>query len=267
MARNVQQLISERKVCVVVPTYNNGRTVVGVLRRIAAITSHIVVVVDGCTDDTREQIARWLAEGVVTGDTFNMVDYAENRGKGHALLMGFKYAIQKGYEYALTIDSDGQHYPEDIPLFIDAMEQHPDALIVGSRNLAEHNMPGGNTFANRFSNFWFAIQTGVRLPDTQTGYRLYPLRHLSGVHLITSRYEAELELLVFAAWAGVELVPVSVRVYYPPPGERVSHFRPFADFGRISLLNMLFCLIAVFYGWPTALWRKLGGKQVKKLKL
>ena len=118
-------------------------------------------------------------------------------------------------------------------------------------------MPGGNTMANRLSNFWFAAQTGIRLPDTQTGFRLYPLRRLSGVHLITARYEAELELLVFAAWAGVELLSVPVRVYYPPQGERVTHFRPFADFMRITLLNTAFWLVALFYGWPKALLRKL----------
>jgi len=254
---DVRQIINRRKVCVVVPTYNNGATVVDVLRRIAAVTPHIVVVIDGATDDTRRRIARWQEEEPIPATTFHLVDYPDNHGKGYALLMGFKCAILKGYEYALTIDSDGQHFPEDIPLFINALEQHPEALIVGARNLRERNMPGGSTFANRFSNFWFAVQTGVRLPDTQTGYRLYPLRRLSGVHLVTSRYEAELELLVFAAWAGVELLPVPVRVYYPPRNQRVSHFRPFADFARISLLNTLFCLVAIFYGWPTALYRKL----------
>lgn len=248
---DVRQIMNERKVCVVVPTYNNGSTIVDVLRRVAALTEHIVVVVDGCTDNTREQLQQ-LADC-----RLQVVDCEENRGKGYALLMGFKHAINRGYEYAITIDSDGQHFPEDIPQFIEAMVEHPEAMIVGARNLQQENMPGGNTFANRFSNFWFAVQTGLRLPDTQTGYRLYPLSRLSGVHLITARYEAELELLVFAAWAGVELVSVPVRVYYPPQGERVTHFRPLADFGRISLLNVAFCIVAVFYGWPRALWRKL----------
>lgn len=243
--------MNDRKVCVVIPTYNNAGTIVDVVRRVAAVTEHIVVVIDGCTDDTRERLA------ALTDVSLQTVDYAENRGKGHALLMGFKHAINRGYEYAITIDSDGQHLPEDIPQFVEAMTEHPDALIVGARNLQAENMPGGNTFANRFSNFWFKVQTGVSLPDTQTGYRLYPLRRLSGVHLITSRYEAELELLVFAAWAGVTLIPIPVHVYYPPEGERVSHFRPLADFGRISLLNTAFCLVAVVYGWPRALFRKL----------
>ena len=248
---DVRQVISERKVCVVVPTYNNGATIAGVLRRVAAMTEHIVVVVDGCTDNTREQLAR------LTDLKLQVVDYALNRGKGYALLAGFKHAISRGYEYAVTIDGDGQHFPEDIALLIGAMVAHPDALIVGARRMEHENMPVGNTFANRFSNFWFVVQTGLYLPDTQTGLRLYPLRRLSGVHLVTSRYEAELELLVFAAWAGVELLPVPVRVYYPPQGQRVTHFRPLADFGRIAVLNAVLCVAALFYGWPRTLFRKL----------
>lgn len=248
------------RVCVVVPTYNNAGTIVDVLRRIAAITQHIIVVIDGCTDDTRE----WLKD--FTDAPLVIVDHAENKGKGAALLSGFKCAILKGYEYAITIDSDGQHFPEDIPVFLRAMEEHPEAFIIGSRNLKQKNMSGSSSFANHFSNFWFAVQTGVRLPDTQTGYRLYPLRNLSGVHLITSRYEAELELLVFAAWAGADLIPVPVRVYYPPKNKRVSHFRPLTDFLRITVLNIAFCLVAIFYGWPRTIWLKVRGKNVKGKK-
>ena len=243
-------MIDSRKVCVVVPTYNNASTIVDVLRRVAAQTSHIVVVIDGCTDDTRERLKQ------LSDLPLQVIDYAENRGKGYALLTGFKHAISRGYEYALTIDSDGQHFPEDIPLFIEALEQNPEALIVGARNLRQANMPGGNTFANRFSNFWFTVQTWHRLPDTQTGFRLYPLSRLSGMWAVTSRYEAELEMLVFAAWSGVELVSVPVSVYYPPAGERVTHFRPVADFVRISVLNTILCVLAVCYGWPRMLIHK-----------
>lgn len=251
MMTTTQQLMKDYRVCVVVPTYNNAATVGDVIRRIADITTDIVVVVDGCTDDTRERLAE------LSDISLQVVDYPENRGKGHALLAGFKHAINRGYEYAITIDSDGQHNPQDITLFVEAMHRQPDALIVGARNLEAENMPGGNTFANRFSNFWFMVQTWRNLPDTQTGFRLYPLRLLSGMWLVTSRYEAELELLVLAAWSGEQIVSVPVHVYYPPQGERVSHFRPVADFARISLLNTVLCFLAVVYGWPRMLWHRI----------
>ena len=100
------------------------------------------------------------------------------------------------------------------------------------------------------------VQTCRRVPDTQTGFRLYPLRKLWGYRLLTARYEAELELLVFAAWHGVAIHSIPVDVYYPPAEERVSHFRPGADFARISALNTLLCGLAVVYGLPCWLWRK-----------
>ena len=107
-----------------------------------------------------------------------------------------------GFSYAITLDGDGQHYPSDICHFLTANQKHPGTLIIGSRRLEGVERSGGSKFANSFSNFWFWVQTGRKLPDTQTGYRLYPLKKLRGLSLLTSRYEAELELLVFASWPG-----------------------------------------------------------------
>lgn len=243
--------MKRQNICVVVPTYNNGGTIADVLRRILLITDRVILVIDGSTDDTRQQLRQM-------GDTpIDIVDCHLNQGKGYALVAGFRRALELGYDYAITIDSDGQHFPEDIPLFVEASQQMPDALIVGSRNLEQENMSGGSLFANKFSNFWFTVQTWRSLPDTQTGFRLYPLHKLSGFRWITSRYEAELELLVFAAWHGVRLVSLPIRVYYPPKEERVSHFRPAADFARISVLNTVLCFLAVVYGWPRMLLHQL----------
>ena len=157
--------------------------------------------------------------------------------------MGFRKALEMGFSYAITLDGDGQHYPEDIPLFLKANQEHPQSLIIGSRQLEGVDRSKGSSFANKFSNFWFYVQTGRALPDTQTGYRLYPLHRLHGLSLLTSRYEAELELLVFASWHGVKLVPIPVQVYYPPRNERVSHFRPGKDFCTYSVLNTILCFL------------------------
>lgn len=247
----LKELMRQERCCVVVPTYNNEKTIADVLRRIDAFCGDIIVVNDGSTPATLEAIEAAGIEGLT------LVSYERNRGKGHALMQGFTCAIQKGFDYAVTIDSDGQHYPEDLPLLLDAHAKQKDALIVGARNLTEENMPGKNTFANKFSNFWFCLQTGVKLSDTQSGYRLYPLKRLSLRWWITPRYEAELELLVYSAWHGTKIVSTPVRVYYPPEGERVSHFRPFRDFFRISVLNTCLCFGAVFYYLPLKLKRAL----------
>ena len=238
--------MQQMKVCTVMPTYNNGGTLRDVVERVLNYCDDVIVVNDGCTDNSAEILASF-------GNLITVVDYGKNRGKGYALKQGFEKAKALGFDYALTIDSDGQHFPEDIPLFIEALKQHPDALIVGSRNLNQENMPGGNTFANKFSNFWFKIQTGISLPDTQTGNRLYPLHKLP--HILSARYEAELSLLVFSAWRGTDLIPIQINVCYPE--DRVTHFRPFWDFFRISVMNTMLCIVAIFYGWPSRLIHKL----------
>lgn len=185
------------------------------------------------------------------------MEYEQNRGKGYALKCGFRKALSMGFRNAITIDSDGQHFPEDIPILVDAYREHPGALVIGVRNLSQDNMPGSNTFANKFSNFWFCVQTLVKLKDTQSGYRLYPVSRIKTSWIFTSRYEAELELLVFAAWHGIDIRQVDVRVYYPSPEERVTHFRPGYDFFRISILNTMLCMGALFYYLPKLIYKSL----------
>jgi 1-acyl-sn-glycerol-3-phosphate acyltransferase len=244
-----QQLLSDRGICVVIPTYNNEGTITAVVQATLQECRDVIVVNDGSTDGTRD-----ILHGM---EGITLVEYAENRGKGYALKCGFRRALQMGFAYAITLDGDGQHYPDDIALFLKANQQHPGALILGSRQMDGIERSLGSRFANEFSNFWFYVQTGRRLADTQTGYRLYPLKKLHGLELLTSRYEAELELLVQASWHGVEIVPINIKVYYPPLAERVSHFRPIRDFARISVLNTVLCFLAVVYGLPLRLWRWL----------
>ena len=244
-----QKVLRERGICVVIPTYNNGGTIGGVVVGALEQCQDVIVVNDGSSDATSSILGNINAEGLT------VVTLDKNRGKGAALKAGFRKALEMGFAYAITLDGDGQHYPEDIATMLRANQEHPGALILGSRILEGADRSKGSSFANRFSNFWLWVQTGRRLEDTQTGYRLYPLRKLYGLSLLTSRYEAELELLVFASWHGVDLVPVPVNVYYPPREERVSHFRPGMDFARIAVLNTVLCLLAVVYGLPLRIWR------------
>lgn len=238
------------RLCVIIPTYNNAGTVGEVVSQVYSYCQDVIVVNDGSTDRTSEIL-------VALTIPVTVVSYEKNQGKGHALVTGFRKAMSMGFSHAITIDADGQHYPSDIPLFVNALESRQRGIIVGSRNLTEENMPRKNTFANRFSNFWFRLQTGIDLPDTQSGFRLYTLSSLHGLCLITSRYESELELLVFAAWAGEPVTSLPIRVYYPPAGERVSHYRPTYDFIRISLLNTVLCIGALVYGWPMKILRRI----------
>lgn len=233
----------------IVPTFNNAGTVADVVRRVLETVPDVIVVNDGSTDGTLASL-----EGLPV----TLVSYPDNKGKGGALREGLLKARGMGFTNAITIDSDGQHFPEDLPVFLDEIASDRDALIVGSRNLNAEGMPAGNTFANKFSNFWFRLQTSIDLPDTQTGFRAYPLGKLPCLKLLTARYESELELLVLSAWKGVRLVPVPIRVVYPE--DRVTHFHPVKDFARISVLNTILCMLAVVYGYPRMALSKLFGK-------
>ena len=244
-----KQLLHNRGICVIIPTYNNIGTIIDVVNRTLQQCKDVIVVNDGCTDGTADLLRKRT--------DITLVDYERNEGKGIALKRGFKKALELGFAYAITLDADGQHYPEEIPVLLEANIKHPGCIIMGSRKMNGAERSAGSKFANSFSNFWFCIQTFHYLPDTQTGYRLYPLRKLSGLSFLTSRYEAELELLVFSSWHGIKIVSVPINVYYPPKEERVSHFRPGKDFARISILNTILCCLLIVYAIPLMLFRFL----------
>lgn len=245
--------VEENEVCAVIPTYQNAKTLLKVVADVHRVVDTVFVVDDGSNDGT----AALLDKATGSERPEKVLTHPKNCGKGAALKTGLTYARQQGFRYAVTVDADGQHRADDIPALLKAVEEEPDALAIGSRGLQHENMPAKSTFANRFSNFWFALQTLQRLPDTQSGLRVYPLRRLHGLRWMSARYEAELTLLVFSAWAGVKLLPVPVSVYYPPRDQRVTHFRPGRDFTRISVLNTLLCFLMVVYGWPRIFCRQI----------
>jgi glycosyltransferase involved in cell wall biosynthesis len=237
----LESLFLQYKACIILPTYNNRNTICEVIESALLQTSHVIVVNDGSTDDTLDLINNYPVQ---------LVSYSKNQGKGFAMRSGFSYAIEHGYDYAFTIDTDGQHYPEDCANFFGVLEQNPGSLLIGSRNLTHENVPGKSSFGNKFSNFWFKIETGKVMPDTQSGFRLYPISLYKDSKFFTLKYEFEIEIIVRSSWKGIDVLPVPIRVYYPKPEERVTHFRPFNDFFRISVLNTFLVLIALFYIKP-----------------
>lgn len=241
--------------CVVIPTYNNEKTLEKVLQDVLDITGDVIVVNDGSTDSTPLILEKFR--------NIRVVSYAKNQGKGYALKKGFELATREGFRYAVTIDSDGQHYASDIPAFIQKSIEQPDSLIIGSRRLPVEKMRQGSSFANRFSNFWFRFIAGIALPDTQSGFRLYPLDKLKDIHFYTRKYEYELEVLVRCAWRGIPVLSIPIGVFYPSPGERISHYRPVKDFVRISLLYTVFFFVVIFYIKPFSFRKYLKKENIK----
>nr|WP_315140703.1 DUF2062 domain-containing protein [uncultured Flavobacterium sp.] len=249
--------IDRLKICVIIPTFNNHKTLKRVLDSVLKYTSNVIVVNDGSTDTTAEILEDYAH--------LVQVHHSKNAGKGLALRNGFKKALELNYNYAITIDSDGQHYADDIPNFIAVLEQEGDSLLIGSRNMTQDNIPKKSSFGNKFSNFWFWFETGNRLEDTQSGFRLYPLQRIP-LRYFTNKFEFEIEVIVRSAWKDIPIKNIPIQVLYDPT-ERVSHFRPFKDFTRISILNTVLVTIALFYIKPRNFFRKLKNKGVKNFFL
>ena len=249
--------ISRLKICVIIPTYNNGKTLRRVLDSVLLYTSNIILINDGSTDET-VQIATNYPQ-------LTQIHHPRNSGKGTALRNGFKKAIELQYDYAITIDSDGQHFASDIPHFVNTLENEGPALLIGSRNMTHADIPKKSSFGNKFSNFWFWFETGIRLDDTQSGYRLYPLNQIPKKY-VTNKFEFEIEVIVRAAWKGVAVKNIPIKILYDP-NERVSHFRPFKDFTRISILNTVLVFITLFCIKPRDLFRRLKKKGIRKFLL
>ena len=254
-----REQFKQLQVCVVIPTFNNESTLGGVIEDVAAYCSDIIVVNDGSTDRTKSIIGSF--------PYVQLISYDKNMGKGWAIRKAFTYAIEKGFLYAITIDSDGQHFAKDLPVFIEKLKAEQNAIIIGARNMDQASVPGGSNFGNGVSNFWYKVETGIILPDTQSGYRLYPLKAFKGMRFFTRKYEFEIEVLVRAAWKGVSVVSVPVAVYYAAKEERISHFRPYKDFFRIGVLNTILVLITFLYLKPRDLLRSIFIKKDFKQRL
>jgi uncharacterized protein (DUF2062 family) len=233
---------AEIRVCILIPTYDNVRTIADVVERAQRTGLAVLVVDDGSRDGTAAVLDR--TQGITVRRQ------PENRGKGAALASGFELAGERGFTHALTLDSDGQHPPEEVPKLLAALAAHPTALIIGARDLAAAGAGRGSRFGCRFSNFWTTVETGVSLPDTQSGMRVYPLQAVRALALERRDFAFEIEVLVKASWSGVPLVSVPIQVFYPPPEERVSHFRPLRDFARIGWLNTRLCFLRLALPQP-----------------
>jgi len=254
---HTKQKFKQLKCCVLIPTYNNAKTIEDVIQSTLQYCNEVIIVNDGCTDNTAQIIAKY--------PQLIVINHKVNKGKGVGLRNGFAKAAELSFDYAISIDSDGQHFPKDFIVFLEKVEKEPGSLIIGARNMDVANVPGKSNFGKKFSNFWFWAETGISLPDTQSGFRLYPVQRLKKIWLFTTKFELEIEVIVKAAWRGIPVTSVPVSVYYAPEGERVSHFMPGKDSTRISFLNTYLVTLALLFWRPVILLRKLNFKNLKKV--
>ncbi len=212
------------KPCVIIPCYNHPTTVAAVAQAAQKLFP-VLVVDDGSTQPLPE----------LPGCTVLRLE--KNSGKGAALQAGFKRALELGFTHAITMDADGQHFAEDLPKFLAVAQAQPEAFVVGVRDLVAAGCPKHRQRSNAVSSFWFRVETGVRLRDTQCGFRCYPLALVANLKINSGRYAFELEFMVRASWIGTPIVAVPVKCTYAD-GIRNSHFRPVKDLAHITFMNI-----------------------------
>ncbi|MDH4037299.1 MAG: glycosyltransferase family 2 protein [Candidatus Krumholzibacteria bacterium] len=206
----------------IIPAYNAGAHLAAVIDTVSRYVprGRIVVVDDGSSDDTRAVAQR---AGVV------VEVHPQNRGKGAAIRSGIARAATLGVTYAILLDADGQHNPDQIPAFVARARETGADMVVGNRLVDTGNMPWLRLVTNHVTSAVVSALAGQKVPDSQNGYRLIRLALFARIPLTTSRYEIESEMIIRAGRAGGKIASVPVQTIY---GAEKSFINPFIDTGR-----------------------------------
>ena len=223
----------------VIPVYNHSSTLRRVVEGVLKYLDGVVVVDDGSTDAN-------IAE-TIDSLPVRLLSHEKNTGKGSALRSGAGFALEHGCRDILTIDADGQHDPDDIPHLLSFLSDSADKIVIGKRDFSKTPVPFSSRFGRKFSDFWVRLETGRRISDTQSGFRVYPAKFLAEFHPVFNSYAFEIEILVRGAWNGFEIESVPISVTYVPDGSpRVSHFNPWRENFKLSLLHARLVAESIF---------------------
>jgi len=220
--------------CVVIPCYNHGAMMAGVMNRLAPFGLPCYVVDDGSDPATRQALRTLASQHA----WMTLLRLPQNSGKGAALLHGLQAALADGYSHGLQLDADGQHAIEDIPKLLDAARKHPDGLISGEP-VYDDSIPKARLYGRKFTHLWTRIETlSACLKDCMCGFRVYPLAPtlaLANKVRLGQRMDFDIEVMVRLYWQGHDSHFVPTRVTYPADG--LSHFHAFKDNCRISWMH------------------------------
>jgi glycosyltransferase involved in cell wall biosynthesis len=241
------------RLCAVIPSYRHVRALPALTQALRAHCETVFIVDDGNAEPERRAIAALHdpGRGVET------LRIEVNSGKGAAMLMGFREAIERGFTHALQIDADGQHDVADVSKFTKAARENPRALICGQA-MYDASVLKARKFGRYITHFWVWVETfSFDIADSMCGFRIYPLepvaRIIPGAH-IGARMDFDTEMAVHLHWRGVRVVNVPTLVIYPP--DNVSNFQMLADNVRISLMHARLALQAPFrVVWKTFAYR------------
>ncbi len=213
---------------VLIPAYNEADCIGGLLRRLRKYVKpqDIIVVDDGSSDGTGD-IARDFGVKVLV--------HPRNRGKGAAQRTGFSYIVEAGYDGVITMDGDGQHDPDEIPLFISKAEEGYD-IIIGMREGNISTMPLDRYLVNRTTSLVVSLFSGVRVRDSQCGYRFIRRGVMEKVPLSTTKFQTESEMLIKASRIGFKIGEVPIRTIYTDTAK--SYIDPVVDTIRFISLSI-----------------------------
>ena len=226
-------------ICVVIPVYNSPY-INEVLEDVLTCGRKVIVVDDGSDEKV-----------LVDFKDVELVRHSVNLGKGEAILSGAKRAKELGFDAILTFDGDKQHLSSQIEKLVAAYKE--ESVVIGNRDFTSENVPNSSKFGRKFSNFWVFLETFKSLGDTQSGFRIYPVSVLD-LNVVNRRFDFEIEVLALHSYRGGEIIDVEVECYYPPHGERVSHFDKVKDNARLTKAHTKLMLqrYVLLRGW---LWR------------
>lgn len=217
--------------CGVVPTFDNPRTVRQVVTGMRAHGLEVVLVDDGSGPEGKRVCEQLGAEGLAVVHRL-----AQNGGKGKATKRGLAVAAELGYSHAFQVDADGQHDLAQMPVFLEASRQQPEALVLGYPHY-DASIPNVRRVGRKFMTFWVGIEVGGRdkIKDAMIGFRVYPLAAVQRLRRLGNRMDFDIEIAVRLCLLGIPVLNLPVPVRYLAAAEGgVSHFRPWHD-------NLLFC--------------------------
>lgn len=205
------------KCAAVIPCFNEENTIASLVSALRLHLDFIVVVDDGSTDQTALNAED---AGAV------IFRHERNRGKGAALQTGLSQLLKQGFEWAVTLDGDGQHVPADLPAFLQCAGQTAARLVIGNRMHNAEAMPWLRRHVNRWMSRKLSQCAGCRLPDTQSGFRLIDLQTWASLRLSAQHFEVESEMLMafLTDRHPVEFVPIRT-----VGSTRKSRIRPVTD--------------------------------------
>ena len=212
---------------IVIPAYNEQATIRDIVSRALQQSENVIVVDDGSADNTITEL---------DGLAITLIKHQTNKGKAASLWNGFQAALQLGVDCIITLDGDGQHAPEDIPLILSKANEFPGDIIIGARLADKSAIPAKRYYANKIANFWIAWAAGYPIHDSQSGFRLYPAALFKGLNISTKHgFVFESEILIKAAQKKIYSHPVKIPAVYRE-NARPSHFRGVHDITLITLM-------------------------------